>query len=246
MYSFNGSTLFICAVLALPCLAVSPSVQAGYGQLPLTFEANRGQTDSNVKFLAHGDGCGLFLTPEEAVLTFADKGDVLRMRFAGASRNPKMEGVGQVPVKTNYLIGNDPAKWRHSVANYQQIRYRDVYPGIDVIYYGKLRQLEYDLIVAPGADTHSIRLSFPGIKALRIDTNGDLVLNLPGGEVRQFKPKAYQEIDGRKVPVDANFVALANKEIGFQLARYDRSKPLIIDPVYSYPLYLAAAVSKAY
>src|SRR4051795_4236339 len=99
----------MCAALAMPCLAVSPAkIQTGYGNLPLTFEVNQGQTDPRVKFLAHGDGCGLFLTPDEAVLTFTAKKDVLRMRFAGARRDPKMEGVAPAPGKTNYFIGNEP------------------------------------------------------------------------------------------------------------------------------------------
>src|SRR6266511_550288 len=103
MNSLIPWTSLVCAAIALPCLAASsPKVQADYGNLPLAFEANRGQTDPIVKFLARGDGCGLFLTPDEMVLTFPVKQSVLRMRFAGANRNPEMEGVAQLPGKINY------------------------------------------------------------------------------------------------------------------------------------------------
>ena len=232
--------------MAVPCIAApSAKVQAEYGNLPLAFEANQGQTDPTVKFFAHGDGSGLFLTPDEIVLTFPASKSVLRMRFAGANRNPRMEGVSQLPGKINYLIGNEPSHWKQSVTSYSKVRYRDVYPGIDAVYYGRLRQLEYDLVVSPGADPRAIRLSFPGVESMKLDPNGDLVLSLPGGDVRQHKPVSYQWIGGRRQPVETRFVLRGNREASFELARFDHSRPVIIDPVYGYSTLLGGTGNEA-
>ncbi len=128
--------------------AARARINAIYGKLPLSFEANRGQTDWRVKFLSRGHGYTLFLTPGEAVLAAHDA--TLRVRLAGGNRRPRIEGFAELPGKSNYFIGNDPAKWRTNVPTYSKIRYRDVYPGIDVVYHGNQQQLEYDFVVAPG------------------------------------------------------------------------------------------------
>ena len=167
------------------------------------------------------------------------------MRFAGAKLNPQMEGVSPQPGKTNYLSGNQSSQWRQSVTSYRKVRYRDVYPGIDAIYYGRLRQLEYDLVVSPGADARAIRLAFPGVESMKIDPGGDLLLSLPGGDVRQHKPVSYQQIGGRKQSVETRFVLRENREVGFELARFDHSRPVIIDPVYGYSTLLGGTGSEA-
>ena len=153
----------------LPCrLKVLPA----YGRLALTFEANQGQVDKKVKFLSRGSDYGIFFTSTEAVLqlTTADgrptieksQSSVLRMKLVGSKSEPHIEGVDQLPSVSNYFTANDPKKWRTDVPNYAKVRYKDVYPGIDLIYYGNQRQLEYDFVVAPGADPRGIALSFEG------------------------------------------------------------------------------------
>lgn len=171
--------------------ACVPASAASYGKLPLNFEANRGQSDARVKFLSRAEGHTLFLTSTEAVLE--TKHDVSRIQIEGA--NPDSKALGAEPriARSNYFIGNDPAKWRTGVANYGRVRFTEVYPGIDLVYYGKDRQIEYDWIVKPGANPSEIRLKFAGVQKMRVDGNGDLVLETPSGEIRQKKPVVYQE-----------------------------------------------------
>src|SRR5438132_8692186 len=178
-------------------------VSETYGKLPLHFEANQGQTHQDVRFLARGAGYSLFLTPTGAALTLTKQvsparkpathgkseprgpatGTVLRMTFAGANPDPRVTGLEELPGKANYFIGSDPAKWRTSVPTYAKVHYREVYPGIDLVYYGNQRQLEYDFVVAPGADPKKIGLGFKGADKLEIDEQGELVLHVSGGAI---------------------------------------------------------------
>src|SRR5439155_913787 len=179
-----------------------------YGKLPLYFEANRGQTDAQVKFLSRGGRHVLFLTPTEAVLVLttppqaADEKSptrggkpgrleegtrtVLRMTFAGGNPMPRLAGLDELPGKANYFIGNDAAKWRTNVPTYARVHYQDLYPGIDLIYYGNPRQLEYDLVVRPGADPGRIVLGFQGADKLEVDADGDLVFHTAGAADTTF------------------------------------------------------------
>jgi uncharacterized protein (TIGR03437 family) len=234
-----------------PSATTQAAVSAAYGQLPLTFEANQGQADSRVKFLSRGSGYNLFLTPAEMVLALknprpsmaasgkqsSDSG-VLRLRFVGANLRPQMIGRDELPSKNHYFIGSDPRKHHTNIANYAKVEYREVYPGVNLIYYGNQRQLEYDLILEPGANPRAIKLAFEGAVRLDIDARGDLILRLPGGEVRQHKPVIYQEIAGVKHFIPGRYVRAGRYEVGFQVAQYDRSQPLVIDPVLSYSTYL--------
>ena len=147
---------------ALRSVSDTERVVQTFGEFPLTFEANVGQTDSQVRFLSRGPGYTLFLTSSEAVLvTGKDKALVARMKLAGTNPAPQVRGLDELASKSYYFIGNDPAKWQNKVPNYARVRYQDVYPGIDLVYYGNKRQLEYDFVVAPGADPKPIKLSFP-------------------------------------------------------------------------------------
>jgi Beta-propeller repeat len=224
-------------------------VREAYGKLPMRFEANAGQTDAEVKFLSRGSGYSLFLTQAEAVLalskrkskTEAGRQSVVRMKFGGANPEPQLEGADALPGKSNYLIGNDPGKWRQNVANYEKVRYRSVYPGIDLVYYGNQGQLEYDFVVAAGADPNAIKLDFDGVEQIRLDEGGDLVLNTGGGEVRQTKPVTYQEVDGRRQEIASQYLLAQNGEVVFKVGQYDRSLPLVIDPVLSYATFLGGS-----
>lgn len=142
---------------------------------------------------------------------------------------------------TNYLTGNDPSRWQSGVPNYARVHQRDLYPGIDVVYYGNQRQLEYDFVVAPGADPGVIALNIAGATALEVDSGGNLIVNLPGGEMRLKKPFAYQEADGpsggvREIPVA--YVIDDTHEVRFAAAAYDPEKTLVIDPVLVYGTYV--------
>jgi uncharacterized protein (TIGR03437 family) len=252
-----------------------------YGRLPLSFEINQGQTDSRVKFLSRGHGYSLFLTASEAALRLriADCGlridkahtptapelgnpqsairnpqsPLFRLKLVGANPAPQVTGLDELPGRSNYFIGNDPDKWRTNVPQYARVKYRDVYPGIDLIYYGQQRQLEYDLVVAPGADPRAIQLAFDGAEQMRIDQSGDLVLTVAGGELRQHQPVIYQMVNGarREIPGQYKLIAstssirnpqsaIRNQTVGFEISDYDASLPLVIDPILSYATYLGS------
>jgi len=236
------------AALAAAAIAASTChahAVAGYGRLPVAFERNQGQTDAAVDFLARGQGYGLFLTPRGAVLSLraagADRGDaqavVLRMDLAGANRHARAAGIDPLPGRTNYFVGRDEARWRRGVANYARVRYAGVYPGIDLDYYGNGRELEYDFVVAPGADPRAIAFDVRGARSLGVDADGQLDIRTAGGRLVQRKPAIYQTIDGRRVSVDGGYVVHGTR-VGFRVARYDRRRPLVIDPVLSYSTYL--------
>src|SRR5574341_486339 len=189
-------------------------VQENYGKLPLIFEVNQGQTDPGVKFLSRGPGYGLFLTQNEAVLaltrTTKAKEDqieatLVRMQLVGAKPKPNIIGLDPLPGKSHYFIGNDPKQWRTNAAQFGKVKYRSVYPGIDLVYYGNQQQLEYDLVVAPGADPKRIRLAFQGVKTITIDKDGQLVLDTGDGTVIQHKPIVYQEINGKRRVLDGRY-----------------------------------------
>jgi hypothetical protein len=224
-----------------------------YGELPLSFEANQGQADPQVRFTSGGSGYRLFLTSTEAVLVFSNvrselkeekvldrnqkskirehKPAVLRMKMVGANRSAKVCGLGQLPGKSNYLIGNDPAKWRTDIPNYAEVQYENVYPGINLLYHGDQQGLEYDFVVAAGGNADVIRLAFEGARSMHLDVRGDLLMDTTAGAIRHHKPYAYQEVDGIKKEVPCQFVKKGPREVGFEVADYDVSKPLVIDPV---------------
>ena len=348
----------------------NPKLVETYGQLPLSFEINQGQTDSQVRFLSRGHGYTLFLTGDEAVLSLRSQKSgirsqqpasrnsklenrnsflpesllprpteyglraidnrqsainnssnkaptVLRMTLVGANANAKVTGLDPLPGKSNYFLGNDPKKWRTNVSNYAKVKYENIYPGIDLVYYGKESggrnqepevrshksggtsqesggsstpresgsQLEYDFVVFPGADPAAITLavetgnskletgnskiengqaSSPSPGGVRIDANGDLVISTDAGEVRFRKPLVYQPqstvgsrqsavttdngprtTDAAPAPnpkskianpkfVEGSYKLIAKNQVAIELAPYDRTLPLIIDPVLAY------------
>jgi uncharacterized repeat protein (TIGR01451 family) len=228
-----------------------------YGKLPLSFEANRGQAAPEVKFISHYSNSSLFLTSGEAVLVLknsqpkkhqkgtltgrgkpSEETSVLRMKVLDANPAAQMEGLDPLPGKSNYFRGKDPGKWRTDIPNYTKVQYRDVYKGVNLIYYGNQRQLEYDFVVASGADPRLINLAFAGAQKIRIDANGDLMLRTRGGELRMHKPYVYQETEGVRQTVACRYVLSGKHTVGFEVAAYDKSKTLVIDPVLSYSTFL--------
>lgn len=228
----------------------TPEVLAAYGKLPMTFEKNQGQSDPSIKFLAHGQGYALFLTDNEAILSLkgrkqqnAARTSVLRVSMAGSSPSPEVEGLDLQPGKTNYLIGNDPSRWHRNVPLYGRVRYRNVYPGIDALYYGNQQQLETDFVVAPGSHPEKIRLQINGGKALRLDDDGDFVIASASGDLTLRHPTAYQMIDGGRQEVAANFALRGPDSLGIDLGMYDSAEPLVIDPVIVYSTYLGGSTA---
>ncbi len=211
---------------------------ANYGHIPLSFEANRGQTDASVQFLSRGSGYTLFLRPGEAVLALrsaslttpktasvADWGDprhrfgpkaedvetsYIRMKLVGANPRATMREEDEQITKTNYFLGSDPAKWRTNIPNYGRVRYANIYEGIDLVYYGNQSRLEHDFVIAPGADPSRIRLALNGAKSLRIDrATGDLIVSTGRGTLRLLKPVSYQELNGQRTPASSAYELLA-------------------------------------
>jgi len=224
-------------------LSDSRTIKENYGRLPLAFEPNQGQSADAVKFLARGNGYTLFLTPAEAVFAMRKnaKNETLRMNLDGANANAKFAAVDELPGKSNYLIGNDRSKWHTNVPNYRAVREAGIYPGIDLVYYGNQRQLEYDFVVAPGADPREIELGFSGMRKITADSNGDLGLSAKDGEMRLRKPVAYQENGGARQFVTADFVVESKNRVAVKVGKYDPKRPLVIDPILAYSTYLGGS-----
>lgn len=166
---------------------------------------------------------------------------VLRMALLGANPQPELEALEPLPGRANYFIGQDEKRWRTGVQTYGKIRYREIYPGIDLIYYGSQGQLEFDFLVRPGADANAIRLHFEGAEGLEVDAAGALALNLDGKSVRWPKPLIYQSVHGVKKPIPGNYLLRGPEEVAFHVSDYDQSTPLIIDPVLVYASYLGGS-----
>jgi uncharacterized protein (TIGR03437 family) len=222
--------------------APAASRQAKLMSVPLSFEPNQGQLASAVQFLSRGSGYALFLAPGKVVLNLERQQpapsasvDTLRMSLIGA--NPKANAVGLDPQPgvVSYFIGNDPKNWRSGIPTFGKVEYPQIYPGVDLIFYGNQRQLEYDFVVAPGADPSRIAWRIDGAS---VDSQGNLVLSAPNGPATFKKPVLYQMDGDRKTSVEGSF-AVAGNQVRFRLGGYDHSKALIVDPVLSYASYLA-------
>jgi hypothetical protein len=238
---FTAAAIFA-AVLPAAATAVHPATS--YGKLPLTFERNEGQADPAVRFVSRGNGYSLFLTPSEAVLRLkgaSEESAVIRWHAVGGNRNPRVTGESAVATKTNHFHGGDPSQWRTGVANYANVRYGSVYPGIDLVYHGNQRQVEYDFVVAPKGDPKQIRVAFQGADAVKIGADGELILHTAHGDLVQPRPIVYQELNGQRQPVDGRYALLAKNEVGFVVGRYDRTRTLVIDPVIVYSTYLGGS-----
>jgi hypothetical protein len=225
----------------------SQNIHLALGHLPLRFEPNQGQADPGVKFLARGAGYGLFLTPDQTVLTLgsgAKNSSVVRMQLTGASPEAALSGSDPLSGKSNYFIGSDPAKWHRDIPQFARVRYHNVYPGIDLVYYGNQGQLEYDFEVAPGADPKEISLRFQGRRRPELDGNGELILATSSGQVRLKAPRIYQSGETQQ-PVAGRFVVHRGGEVGFELGAYDRSRALVIDPVLTYSTYFGGSGDEA-
>ena len=226
-------------------------VRQTYGELPLSFEPNRGQAGNQVRFLSRGPGYSYLLLDRELVFQFQSGGppggsgppgaagvtSALRMRLVNGKPRPRIRGESRLRGKSHYLRGADPRQWRLDVPTFSKVRYRQVYPGIDLIFYGNGRRLEFDFRLDSGIDPGAIRLRFAGIGSnpaqhgLSLDEQGNLVLP---GDLRLMRPLAYQEEGGVRREVLVQYELGSDGEVGFRLGRYDRGRPLVIDPVLTY------------
>jgi hypothetical protein len=217
--------------------------QTAFGRLPLIFEPNQGQTDPQVKFLAHGLGYRLYLTQTKAILAGRGNGKLsaLEMRLTGANDNAEIDSLEQLPGHSNYFIGRQASHWRTNIPQYSRVRYRGVYPGVDLDFYGKQGRLEYDFDVHPAGDFHQIQLDFRGARQLQIAPNGDLLVALDGEELRFQAPHIYQESSSGNEQVAGGFVLRANNSVGFKLGDYDHRRTLVIDPVLTFSSYFGGS-----
>ncbi len=229
-------------------LRSKPEARAILGQLPLIFEPNQGQADPRAKFLARGAGYSLFLETTGAVLAMQTtqasperREQFVGMKLVGANPAAALAGADPLPGKSNYLVGNDPHKWHSGISQFAGVRYAGVYPGIDLIFYGKQGQLEYDFRVAPGADPSQAELQFDGANKLKL-SGGDLILTgSDAGGLHLQAPQVYQRDGDRHKQIAGRFVLRAGNRVGFEVGPYDRSLELIIDPVLSFSTYFGGS-----
>jgi hypothetical protein len=216
----------------------TPPARAQFAELPLHFEPNRGQAPPQARFHARGSGSQLLLTDTETV--WRNGPATVRMRLLGADKDAPFSGLDEQPGRSNYFRGNRPEQWQTDVPHFAKVRRENVYPGVSVVFYGAERQLEYDFIVAPGADPAQIKLAFTGAESARLNADGDLLLSTPAGELKQHKPIAYQEIDGARREVAAGYQlsTVPSSLVAFALGDYDPTRPLVIDPVLTYSSFL--------
>lgn len=200
--------------------------------LPLVFEANHGQSDPRVKYVSRLAGGTIFFTSDETVFRLGRS--VLRTRLKGASGSGSIQGEGKLSSRINYYVDGN----HFSTEAYSSILHRDVYPGIDLLYYGNQRHLEYDFHVKPGARPSAIHFDFEGARRLFVDSNGELVIDTADGQLRQHAPLVYQEVHGTRRPVEGSFVVSRSHDVTFRIGPYDHSKDLVIDPVLQYSTYL--------
>jgi len=216
--------------------------------LPLRFEPNLGQFDSDVKFAARGSGFEVRLSASSADLLLyepeAKSGSVtveaVSMRVEGGNPSAKLEGAGELRSVSNYLIGRDPAGWHTGVPNFGAVRYREIYPGIDLLFHGGQGRLEYDFDLAPGADPGAIRLAFDGLDALSLGKDGTLQLAVGAVVLSQPPPGLIRRVAGGREEVAGAYQLLGSREVGFRLERSD--SPLLIDPVLIYSTYLKVSI----
>lgn len=230
--------------------------------LPLQFEENRGQTNPDVQFISRGGGYTLFLTPTEAVMVLhtsenqslhphehekprspakrlpAQHDSVIRMKLSRSNVASQIKGTSALSGTANYFVGQDSSKWAVGIPTYSTVEYGQVYPGIDLVYYGNQRHLEYDFVLDPGADSKKIAVEFEGAKSMGLSVDGDLLMETGAGKLRLLRPTIYQIVSGKRQAVRGGYILRQDHKIGFEIGGYDRTKPLIVDPVLSFSTYL--------
>ena len=209
----------------------SIQLQAAVTTLPFSFEKNLGQSEPQVEFLARYGQVRLFLTPEQVVFRLPGSEAPIEMRFVGANPDSVITGEDLLKANTHYLVGKNSAKWTNQIPHYAKVRYSDLYPGIDLVFYQRDAQLEYDFIVAPGADPDQIRVEFTGIDAASLREGNQLVLDIGAANIIQSVPAAYQDIEGKRHIVGARQLLNESAGVTFSLSDYRSDHVLVVDPV---------------
>jgi uncharacterized protein (TIGR03437 family) len=236
------------AIACCPCSALQGAINYSdlLRNLPLRFEENRGQAPSPARYIARGPGYELRLESTRNLLLWTDpQGNnqaSIETRFLGANSHARLRPQALLEAKTNYLIGNVPANWHREIPNYGEVRVAGIYPGIDLVFYGKSGAVEYDFVLRPGANPELIRFEISGAKSIRLTPDGDLVLPTRAGDACWRKPVLYQESERGRIPIDGTFELLGGKRVHFRVGAFDRHKALVIDPKLSYASYFGAPV----
>ncbi|HEX5246998.1 MAG TPA: SBBP repeat-containing protein [Gaiellaceae bacterium] len=214
-----------------------------YGLLPISFEPNRGQAQTGVRFVGHGAGYSVSLLSGDAVIGVGASKTAasLTLHLVGANHGVTATGLHRLPGTVNYFIGTNPRTWLRGIPTFAAVRYRGVYPGIDLDFHGSRGRLEYDFRLAPRADAGSIGLSFTGQHSMSFGSGGDLRLRLAGSAIRQLAPVAFQTVGGRRVLVSSRFVLRADGTVGIRVGTHDPKRALVIDPVISFSTLLGGS-----
>ncbi len=251
------ASITLTASLALMLVAISPVRKPGmvstgipgaargrtieaYRKLPLVFEANSGQSDGEVIFFSRGNGYNIFLTATETVLS-----NGVRIKLLHSNPAPEVQGLEKATGVSHYL-GNDPAKWRTRISRYARVRYRSVYPGVDLLYYGNQQNFEHDFVVAPGADPRQIRFAITGADQVELLVEGDLVVRVADGELLLRKPTVYQGGAHARRQIAGQYRLSAGNEVSLDIGEYDATQPLVIDPVLVYSTYLGGSLAERF
>jgi uncharacterized repeat protein (TIGR01451 family) len=234
--------LFLLCLPAWPQAKNPASAKNLLENVPLSFEL-ASPTTTSPRYVSRGTGYVFSVSGTEALLE--GHASTVRMEFAGGNPRARIEPLEHASGATNYFLGNDPSKWRTDVSHFSRIAVRDVYPGIDFIFYGNGRQLEYDAVVAPGADPRKIRMNLSPAKDVTADASGDIVIKAGGSDLRLRKPVVYQAMPGGKQMIVGSYSLKKNGEVAFEVGDYDRQKPLVIDPVIVYSTYLQRGIYQA-
>ena len=231
----------------LNVLALTPPMQPlpAFGNLPLYFEAAPSQANHPAQFIARGSDYQFLISPAEVQLnlqktdaaTHEISSRTVRMQFVGANPRAQIQGAAELPGKINYLVGNNPAQWHTGVATFGRARVAQLYPGVNLVYYGNQRQLEYDFTIAPGANPGAIKIHFEGVDKISIGAQGELILTVGKGEIRQPAPVIYQMINGARKAVSGGYRLVNARTVAFAIDQYDHKLPLVIDPILSFSTY---------
>jgi len=240
MNPFAKKFLGVGIVCQLAVLFLPAQTAVNFGNLPLWFEANHGQVDATMQFIACGRDSEFLISPTGVAFVLGKPGGkaaVAQMRFVGANPGAQISGGAEMRGKINYLVGNDPARWQSEIPIFGQVRAEEVYPGVNVVYYGNQQRLEYDFDLAAGVKPETIAIRFDGAEKVSVNLQGELIVNLDGREIIQHQPVAYQISDGARHEIQVGYKILDAHTVAFAVSHYNRSLSLVIDPVLSYSTY---------